>query len=264
MLKFSANLSMLYSELPFIDRVAAAAGDGFAGVEYLGAYDLPADTVAKALRKAGVEQVLFNLPSGDWAGGERGIAALPGREDEFRAGVAEAIRCAHATGCARLNCLAGIPKGGDRAEAEEVLVGNLHYAAQVLASEGMTLMLEPVNDRDVPGFLVTRADQALALIDRAGAPNLRLQWDFYHMQIMQGDLCPTFERLMPRIGHVQIADHPGRGEPGTGEINYRFVFEAIERAGWDGWIGCEYKPVAGTREGLSWRDVLAGEREAKP
>ncbi len=250
--KFSANLSMLYTEHAFLDRFAAAAADGFTGVEYLGPYEETPETVAKALSDNGLTQALFNLPSGDWAGGERGIGGLPGREAEFAEGVESAIRYARALGCAQVNCLAGIAPKGQEAAHEAVLVENLKLAADRLGAEGIRLLLEPINTRDIPGFLVTGTDQFLRIADKVASPNLWLQYDFYHMQIMQGDLLPTFEALQDRIAHVQIADNPGRHEPGTGEINHPYIFESLDRLGYAGWVGAEYKPAAGTSEGLGW------------
>lgn len=250
--RFSANLSMLYQEHPFLDRFAAAAGDGFGGVEYLEPYDETPDAVAKALAGSGLTQVLFNFPSGDWAGGERGIGGLPGREAEFAEGVDRAITYARALGCTRVNCLAGIAPAGGEAEHEGVLVENLKMAADKLGEAGIRLLLEPINTRDIPGFVVTGTDRFLRIADKVGSPNLWLQYDFYHMQIMQGDLIPTFEALKDRIAHVQIADNPGRHEPGSGEINHPYLFQSLDRLGYDGWVGAEYKPTAGTSEGLGW------------
>lgn len=255
--RYAANLSMLYGEHDFLDRFAAAAADGFEGVEYLGPYEHPKEDVAAALNAAGLTQVLFNLPSGDWAGGERGIAALPGREAEFRAGVDRALDYAAALGCRQVNCLCGIPpEGVARGVAEDVLVGNLQYAAPRLAEAGIRLLVEPINSFDIPGFLLTRPDEALALMDRVSADNLWLQFDVYHVQRMQGELMNTFSRLQPRIAHVQIADNPGRHEPGTGEIDYGFVLRQLDTLGYDGWVGCEYVPRAGTSAGLDWRNSI--------
>jgi len=246
--KFSANLSMLYTERPFLDRFAAAAQDGFTGVEYLGPYDETPEAVAEALAANGLTQALFNLPSGDWAGGERGIGGIAGRETEFRDGVAKAIHYAQALGCAQVNCLAGIAPDA----TEAVLIENLKFAAEALGTAGIRLLLEPINTRDIPGFLVTGTDQYERIAGAVESDNLFLQYDFYHMQIMQGDLVPTFERLQPRIAHVQIADNPGRHEPGTGEINHDYIFASLDRLGYSGWVGCEYKPLAATSDGLGW------------
>lgn len=253
MLKFSANLSFLYQELGFLDRFAAAAKDGFGAVEYLGPYAETRETVAKALRDNGLMQALFNVPSGNWAGGERGIAALPGRVDEFRMGVRTALDYAAALNCPKVNVISGlVPAGADLEAMEDVLVDNLKWAASACASAGVKLLIEPINTRDIPGFFLTTTKQAERILDRVGHPNLYIQYDVYHMQVMQGDLVPTYERLRDRIAHIQVADNPGRNEPGTGEINYPFVLREIERLGYDGWIGCEYKPKAGTTAGLGW------------
>jgi len=251
--KFSANLSFLYPDLSFTERFAAAAKDGFKAVEYLGPYELPAEEVADLLKKSGLEQALFNVPSGNWAGGERGIACLPERVEEFREGVETAIRYAKALGCKRLNVIAGIaPQGVSGEELEQTLVENLRHAASRVKEAGIKLLIEPINLKDIPGFFLSRTDHAERILEKVGSDNLFIQYDFYHMQVMQGDLLATFERLKDRIAHVQIADNPGRFEPGTGEINYPFIFEALDRLGYDGWVGCEYKPKVGTGAGLGW------------
>lgn len=251
--KFAANLSMLYTEHPFIERFAAAAADGFKAVEYVSPYEETPEAVAAELRRHGLAQALFNLPAGDWSAGERGIACLPDRVGEFRASVDTAIAYAQALGCRKINCLAGIaPAGLDRDVAEATLVDNLRYAAERLADAGISLVFEPINTRDIPGYFLTTTDQAERIMDRVGHANLLIQYDFYHMQIMQGDLVSTFERLQSKIGHVQIADNPGRHEPGTGEINHDFIFRRLDELGYDGWVGCEYKPKTGTSQGLGW------------
>ena len=228
--RFSANLSMLYAEHSFLDRFAAAAADGFDAVEYLGPYDHEPGEVARALERAGQEQALFNLPSGDWAGGERGLGGLPGREKEFRAGVETAIRYAAALGCGQVNCLAGIAPPGAEAAHEAVLIENLRFAAERLGEADLRLLLEPINTRDIPGFLVSTTDHALRVMDAVGSENLWLQYDFYHTQVMQGDLWPTFERLQPRIAHVQVADHPGRHEL---DLDHNGEAGGVVRAGGD-------------------------------
>jgi hydroxypyruvate isomerase len=251
--RFSANLSMLYTDLPFMERFAAAANDGFAAVEYVGAYDQDRQAVAALLQQHNLTQALFNLPAGDWAAGERGIACHPDRVEEFKQGLETAIAYAQATGCTQINCLAGIaPAGHDRAALEQVLIDNLAYAAPRLAEAGIKLLLEPINARDIPGFLVNSTDDFERIAGAVGHDNLHLQYDFYHMQVVQGDLLPTFKRLQPRIAHVQIADNPGRNEPGTGEINYTNIFRALDEAGYAGWVGAEYKPLGGTSAGLGW------------
>ena len=256
MTKFAANLSMLFTEVPFPDRFAAAAEAGFRGVEYLFPYALEKDDIAERLRKNGLTQVLFNLPAGNWEAGERGIACHPDRVSEFQDGVGKAIDYARALGCTQVNCLAGIaPAGVDASVAHRTLVENLKFAASKLEDAGIALLAEPVNTYDIPGFFLNRSAQAIALFDEVGSPNLKLQYDIYHMQRMEGELANTIERLLPRIAHLQLADNPGRNEPGTGEINYPFLLSFIDRLGYDGWIGCEYKPRNGTKEGLGWMDA---------
>jgi hydroxypyruvate isomerase len=251
--KFAANLSMLFTELDFLDRFEAAAGAGFRGVEYLFPYDYEAGELAERLQRHGLTQVLHNLPAGDWAAGERGIACHPDRVDEFREGVDRGIAYAKALDCRQLNCLAGRqPEHVPDEQAREVLVENLRYAAQRLEAEGIRLLAEPINTRDLPGFFLNRTEQALAIFDEVGSDNLYLQYDIYHMQIMEGDLATTLERNLKRIAHIQLADNPGRHEPGTGEINYPFIFRFLDGIGYDGWIGCEYKPTATTEAGLDW------------
>jgi hydroxypyruvate isomerase len=251
--RFSANLSMLFTEHDFLDRFDAAAAAGFKGVEYLGPYDHAPEVVAARLKKNGLSQVLFNLPSGNWAGGERGIAVLPDRVEEFRSSVDTAITYAKALGCGQVNCLAGIaPAGVAYAQVEDVFVENLKFAAERLEKAGVKLLIEAINTRDIPGFFLNHTNQALAIIDRVSSNNLYFQYDIYHMQIMEGDLARTIEANLGRIAHIQIADNPGRHEPGTGEINYPFLYEHIDRIGYSGWIGAEYKPKAGTEAGLGW------------
>ncbi|QCO05838.1 hydroxypyruvate isomerase [Azospirillum argentinense] len=252
--RFAANLTMLYGEHAFLDRFAAAARDGFSGVEYLFPYAYPTEELAERLRRYGLTQVLHNLPAGDWEAGERGIAVLPDRVGEFQDGVGRAIDYATALGCAQVNCLVGKTPADIPADVvERTLLDNLSFAARALKAAGLRLLIEPVNTRDIPGFHLRTTAQAERVMDAAGSDNLYVQYDVYHMQIMEGDLVPTIQRLLPKIAHVQIADNPGRNEPGTGEINYPFVFDAIDRLGYEGWIGCEYKPTAGTSAGLSWR-----------
>lgn len=250
-MRFAANLTMLYTGLPFIERFAAARVDGFTAVEFLSPFEHSPTELARVLHQHELTPVLFNLPSGDWAAGERGIAALPDRSDEFRGGVDRAIQFATALGVTQLNCLAGIPSTKvSGQEAHDTLVENLAFAAAELAGHGIRLLLEPVNDRDVPGFAVTTVEDAAEIIAEVGSPNLFLQYDLYHAQVMRGDLLPTFLRHQELIRHIQIADHPGRHEPGTGEINYRFLLPAIRSAGYEGWFGCEYVP--GDDVGMGW------------
>ena len=257
--KFAANLSMLFTEVEFLDRFAAAARAGFQGVEYLFPYDCPAEELKRRLDDNGLTQVLFNLPAGDWAAGERGIACHPDRVEEFREGVERAIAYSRVLGNTQVNCLAGIkPEGVSDDQARATLVDNLRYAADKLAAAGILLIAEPINTRDIPGFFLKRTEQALALFDEVGSDNLKLQYDIYHMQIMEGDLAPTIETHLARIAHVQIADNPGRHEPGSGEIHYPFLFAHLDRLGYEGWVSAEYKPAGRTEEGLGWLDAARG------
>jgi len=251
--RFSANLSFLFAELPFLDRFAAAAAAGFRAVEYMAPYDNDPREIAKRLADLGLTQALFNLPAGDWESGERGIAILPHRKAAFRDGVALALDYAQALGCHRLNCLAGIaPPDVDRLRLEATFLDNLAFAADAAARRGVKLLIEPINARDMPGFFLNRTDEALGLIDRVGSDNLWLQADVYHMQIMEGDLARRLEAAAARIAHIQIADNPGRREPGTGEISYAFLLPLIDRLGYDGWVGCEYWPTTTVEAGLAW------------
>jgi len=256
--RFAANLSMMFNEAPFLERFARARAAGFEAVEFLFPYDHEPSEVAGALREAGLEQALFNMPPGDWAAGERGIACLPGREAEFEASIDTALEYARALDCPRLHCMAGlVPIGVDPAQAERTYTGNLALAAQRLAAEGRTLLIEPINHRDVPGYLLSRQDHARGIVERLGLDNLRIQFDVYHCQIVHGDLTRWMEAQMPLVGHVQIADVPERHEPGSGEINYRHVFATLDRLGYAGWVGCEYRPAGVTEDGLGWREALA-------
>jgi len=254
--KLAANLSLLFPQLPFLERFAAAASAGFRYVEYQFPYAFGgAREIAQRARDAGVEVVLHNLPAGDAARGDRGIACQPARAAEFREGVERAIEYAKAAGCPRLNALAGIPPAGlARDAAKETLVDNLRHAAAKCAAAGLTLLTEPINPRTVPGFLLNTSKDGIEAIDAVGADNLKLQYDVFHMQIVEGDLAKTIERLLPRIGHLQIADVPDRHEPGTGEINFPWLFAHIDRLGYRGWVGAEYVPKGDTLEGLSWAD----------
>jgi len=255
--KFAANLTMLFNEVPFLDRFEAARRAGFAGVEYLFPYDFDKKELAGRLDDNGLTQVLHNLPAGHWGAGERGIAILPDRAAEFRSGVYRAIEYAVALGCTSLNCLAGIaPAIADRQHLHDVLVQNLAFAAEELGKEGIRLLIEPINTRDIPGFFLNTTAAALAVIDDVGSDNLFLQYDVYHMQIMEGDIARTIAAHVGRIGHVQLADNPGRHEPGTGEINYPFLFDHLDAVGYRGWVGCEYKPRTTTEAGLGWLPAL--------
>lgn len=251
--RFAANLSLLFDDAALDRRVARAAECGFKAVEIQFPYDTPAASLAGALEHHGVELVLMNLPAGDWAGGDRGIAALPERRTEFREGIDRAIDYARRVGCRHLNCLAGIPGPATGAnDAWECLAENLDLAARRLYAHGMTLLVEPINSKDVPGFFLDRTEQAADIIRQVGAPNLGLQLDLYHRQRMQGDLAAAIEDNIALIRHIQIADNPGRHEPGTGEINYPFLFSLLDSLGYDGWIGAEYVPMTDAESGLSW------------
>lgn len=253
MLRFSANLSFLFLDKPFLERFAAAAEAGFKGVEFHFPYAFPLDEVVDAARRAAVEVVLFNFPAGDWAGGERGIACLPERVAEFRDGVLEAARYAEGLKCPRINCLAGLrPADSDEALLRETLVDNLRFAADTLAPVERHVLMEPLNSRDTPGFMVDRTVPALALLDAAERPNLFLQYDIYHAQVMEGDLARTLGTHLPHIGHIQLADNPGRHQPGTGEINFPFLFKHLRGLGYGGWIGCEYVPSGATEDSFGW------------
>jgi hydroxypyruvate isomerase len=251
--KFAANLTMLFNEVDFLDRFEAAAGSGFKGVEYLFPYPFAKEDLAERLQQHGLVQVLHNLPAGDWGAGERGIACLPDRIGEFQEGVGRAIEYASALGCRQLNCLAGLtPEGVDPALVTDTFVSNLRFAADEFGRAGIRLLIEPINTRDIPGFYLGGTRQAREIIEATGSDNIALQYDIYHMQIMEGDLARTIEANLARIEHMQLADNPGRHEPGTGEINYNFLFDFIDALDYQGWIGCEYKPAAKTEDGLGW------------
>ena len=254
MTKLAANLTMMFTEMPFLERFAAAAQAGFKGVEYMFPYDHPAEQIRAELDCHGLAQVLFNAPAGDWAAGDRGLGGHPARIHECHRGIDLAIDYARALGCPNIHLMAGLrPAEFDLALCQQTLVDNLVYAADVAAPHGLTIFVEAINSRvDMPGYIVDDSESALAIIDRVGRDNVRFQYDIYHMQIMEGDLARAIERLLPRIGHLQLADNPGRNEPGTGEINYSWLLPKIDALGYDGWIGCEYRPAAGTIAGLGW------------
>ncbi len=256
--RFAANLTMLFTEVPFLDRFERAAQAGFQAVEFLFPYGHEVRDIRQRLDAHGLSMVLHNLPAGDWDAGERGIACHPDRVDEFRAGVARGIACARALGAPQLNCLAGkAPPGVPEAVLHRTFVDNLRYAADALGSAGLRLLIEPINTFDIPGFYLNRTAQAVAILDAVGADNIFIQYDLYHAQRMEGELAATLQTCLPRIGHIQLADNPGRHEPGTGEIHYPFLFAHLDRIGYGGWIGCEYKPATSTEAGLAWRQRLA-------
>ena len=253
--RFAANLSMLFNEVDFLDRFEAASGAGFHGVEYQFPYDHDKELVAETVSRSGLTPVLHNFPAGDFAAGDRGIGCDPNRVGEFQEGVGQAIEYATAAGFKQLNCLAGKrPSGVDEDKVHETLVDNLRFAAQKLKDAGIRMMAEAVNTRDIPGFYLTGSSQALAIIEEVGSDNLWLQYDVYHMQIMEGDLTRSIQDNLDAIGHIQIADNPGRNEPGTGEINFPFIFDSLDKIGYDGWVGCEYRPLTTTEAGLHWAD----------
>jgi hydroxypyruvate isomerase len=251
--RFAANLSWLFTEVPFLDRFAAAARAGFEAVEFLFPYDHAADQIAGALRAHGLANVLFNLPPGDWPAGERGIAAIPGREAEFRDSVELALAYARALGTPRLHVMSGVvPPGADRSAYRATYVANLRAAALRAARDDRIVLIEPLNPRDAPGYLVSTQAQAHAIRAEVGAANVKVQMDFYHCQIVEGDLATRLRKYLPHVGHIQIAGVPDRGEPDAGEVNYPYLFRLLDELGYAGWIGCEYRPARGTAAGLAW------------
>ncbi|HEX9288138.1 MAG TPA: 2-oxo-tetronate isomerase [Anaeromyxobacteraceae bacterium] len=251
--KFAANLTMMFNEVPFLQRFTAAAEAGFEAVEFLFPYDHPPEEVAARLRAARLSNVLFNMPPGDWAGGERGIGALPGREQEFRDGVVRALRYAEALGTPTLHAMSGlVPAGAERAAYHRTYVENLRHAAHETARRGITLVVEPINTRDIPGYLINTQAEAHALREEVGADNLKVQMDLYHAQIVEGDVTMKLRKWVRHVGHVQIASVPERNEPDVGELNYPHLFRVLDELGYQGWVGCEYKPARGTVAGLGW------------
>ncbi|WP_431223408.1 hydroxypyruvate isomerase [Serratia sp. L9] len=251
--KFSANLSMLFNEVDFMQRFRCAKQQGFTAIEHMFPYDYSLPALRDALEEHQLTQVLQNLPAGEWEAGERGIACLAGRESEFRDGVGLAIEYARALGCGQINCLIGNPDNSiAQHKTDEIVVANLRYAAKELAKENIRLLVEPINKYDMPAFYLQTTAQALELISWVDSPNLFIQYDIYHMQRMEGELTQTMEQLLKKISHIQVADNPGRHEPGTGEINYDYIFSALDRMGYSGWVGCEYKPASTTVAGMSW------------
>jgi hydroxypyruvate isomerase len=256
--KFAANLTMLFNEVPFLERFERAAKAGFRAVEFLFPYAYEAREIRQRLDDNGLTLVLHNLPAGNWDAGERGIACHPDRVEEFRSGVAKAVEYAKALGVGQLNCLAGkAPAGVDEATLRKTFVANLRYAAAELNKAGLKLLVEPINTFDIPGFYLNRTAQALEILDEVGAGNAFVQYDIYHAQRMEGELAATMQKHLARIAHIQLADNPGRNEPGTGEIDYAFLLAHLDRIGYGGWVGCEYKPATTTEAGLVWRQRLA-------
>ena len=253
--RFAANISFMFTEVDFLDRFSYAAKAGFTAVEWHFPYDHDKRDLAHRLADNGLSCALFNLPPGDWAKGERGIACLPDRIAEFEDGVGRALDYAQALGCRRINCLAGLaPDGADDGALRETFIANLRHAAGRAAEAGITLLIEPINSRDMPGFYLNRSEQALSIIDAVGAANLMLQYDVYHMAVMEGDPAPGLEAHLGRIGHIQIADNPGRHEPGTGDIDFPRLFDLLDRLGYGGWVSCEYIPATTTGESLGWAE----------
>jgi hydroxypyruvate isomerase len=253
MLQFAANLSMMYQEHPFLDRFAAAAADGFRAIEFLFPYEHAPAEIAARLRAHGLAQALFNLPPGDWQAGERGIAALPGREAEFAESVDRALEYARTTGCTKLHAMAGLAApGADLALMRRTYVANLRLAARELASQGVTLLIEPINTRDMPGYFLNYQQQAHDIVAEVDAPNLKVQMDLYHCQVMEGDLRTKLARYLPQVGHIQIASVPARNEPDEGELDYVWLLRELDALGYPGHVGCEYRPRAGTSAGLAW------------
>jgi hydroxypyruvate isomerase len=244
---------MMFNEVDFPDRFEAAAGAGFKGVEFLFPYAYDKALLEEKLKSNGLEMVLFNMPPGDWDAGDRGMACDPARITEFQDNVGKAIEYALALGCKQLHCMAGLkPRGAGDGQMRETYIDNLRFAGKELAKHGITLLIEAINTRDIPGFYLNYSAQAFDIMHYANVPNLAFQYDIYHMQIMEGDLAPTMEKNLSKIGHMQLADTPGRHEPGSGEINYPFLFDFIDRIGYGGWIGCEYRPAGNTMDGLGW------------
>ena len=251
--RFAANLTLLFNEVPFLDRFALAARAGFAGVEFLFPYEYATQDITDRLAAHALQNVLFNMPPGDWAAGERGIAALPGREEEFRCGLEKAIAYAKALGTPRLHAMAGIrPEDADSAQMHATYLANLRLACAEAARHGITVLIEPINTRDMPGYFLNTQAQAHAIREEIGAPNLKVQMDFYHVQIMECDIAMKLRRWLPHIGHIQIAGVPERNEPDTGEISYGYLFQLMDQLGYAGWVGCEYRPARSTAEGLGW------------
>jgi hydroxypyruvate isomerase len=257
--RFAANLSMMYNEVPFMERFGACAADGFEAVEFLFPYAQPARAIRDELDRHGLRQVLFNAPPGDFEAGERGIASLPGREDEFRRGIDLAIEYAKALDCPRVHVMAGLVKReSERVAQRETYIDNVTWAAKRLAEHGIATLIEPINTRDIPGYLLNTQADAHAIRERIGVPTLKVQMDLYHCQVVEGDLAMKIRRHLPDVGHFQIAGVPQRHEPDLGEVNYPYLFALLDELGYDGWIGCEYRPRAATSAGLGWFRAARG------
>ena len=253
--RLAANLSMMFNEVPFLDRFAAARRAGFEGVEFLFPYDFPAAALRERLTAEGLTQVLFNMPPGDWANGERGMASLPGRQTEFHESVKKALDYAAVLDCRQIHCMAGIvPSGVSLTTATAVYAANLAWAGEQAKAAGVRIVIEPINHRDMPGYFLNTQAQGAAIVEAIGRDRLGLQFDVYHVQITEGDITKRMEQFMPVIAHMQIADVPQRNEPGTGEIGWRYVFRRMDELGYKGWVGCEYRPAGDTVAGLTWRE----------
>jgi hydroxypyruvate isomerase len=252
---------MMFTDVPFLDRFAAAANAGFTAAEFLFPYEYSPEVVGSHSKAAGIEIILFNMPPGNWGAGERGITCIPGREEEFREGVEKALSYATYLGTPRLHSMAGIvPQGFDPAACRATLIENLTYAAEKLAEHGSTLLLEAINTRDMPGFVVSTQKDSESICDAVGAPNLKMQMDLYHMQVMEGDLATKLKRYASKCGHVQIAGCPERNEPDTGEVRYEYLYRLLDNLGYEGWIGCEYRPAGKTSDGLGWLQAATGSK----
>jgi len=261
--RFSANLTFLFNEVPFLERFAEAAHAGFRGVEFAFPYEWTSREVAERARTQKLEVVLFNAPPGDWAAGDRGTASLPGREHEFAAGFVTALRYAQVLSCKRIHVMAGVmPEGGDRARHRATFVRNLRFACGEAAEQGVTVLIEPLNPRDVPGYFLNTQADAHSIREEVALPNVAVQMDLYHAQIVEGDLAMKIERYLPHVGHIQIAGVPGRHEPDVGELNYAFLFKLLDELDYAGWIGCEYRPLTSTAAGLTWLYRLLDRRRA--
>lgn len=261
--KFAANLSMMFTEVPFLDRFASASAAGFSAAEFLFPYEHSPEVVQSKASTAGIQVTLFNMPAGDWSGGERGIGCIPGREEEFRTGVTKALTYAKCLGTEYLHAMAGIvPQGVDAKVCRMTLIENLKYAAAELAKHNITLLLEAINTRDMPGFSVSTQIDSYSVCAAVNAPNIRMQMDLYHMQVMEGDLATKLRYFAPHCGHIQIAGCPERNEPDTGEIRYEYLFRLLDEIGYKGWLGCEYRPAGKTTDGLGWMQTFVQARKA--
>jgi len=259
--KFASNLSMMFTEMPFLDRFAAASDAGFSAVEFLFPYEYSPEVVKSRASEAGVQVILFNMPAGNWNAGERGIACIPGREEEFRAGLKRALSYATVIGPRRLHAMAGIvPHGVKPKTCRTTLIENLKYAAEELAKHDITLLLEAINTRDMPGFAVSTQSDSYSICRTVNAPNLKMQMDLYHMQVMEGDLATKLKQYAAHCGHIQIAGCPERNEPNTGEIRYEYIFRLLDKLDYQGWLGCEYRPAGKTTDGLGWMQSFASAR----